>query len=321
MTERARHAVVVPGYNRPESLQTVLSCLDAATYDEPVDLIVSIDGGDAGCLAVAEGFEWRWGTKRVRNVQPRHGLKAHIISCGDLASESYASFTIIEDDLLVSPQWHAYTKASVAAFAADDRIGGIALYSYLVDEIEFIDFRPEEDGRDNYFLQFACSWGQAWTDRQWRGFKAWLADNPSLEGSTRAVPEAITGWPASSWKKYFIHYLVDTDRYFTYPRVSLTSCPGVAGTHQKAIGSLFVTPLLLGPKDWSFAGLDQSGSVYDAYFEKRGSGVVRNVYESRRRADFLVDRYALGLKDAIEVFRICLRQFIQKATARKARRT
>ena len=316
MTDRSAHAVVVPGHNRPHSLAKVLSCLGAARYAEPVDLIISIDGDHAGCLAVAEQFDWPWGRKEVRSVTPKLGLKGHIISCCDLASATYPTFTIIEDDLLVSPYWFEYTAKAAAVFAEDDRIGGIALYSYLIDEIQFVDFQPSQDGADNYFLQFACSWGQAWTRGQWAKFKAWFADNGDLEGAGRAVPDAITHWPASSWKKFFIHYLVDTGRYFVYPRFSLTSCPGVAGTNQKSIGALFETPLLQGPRTWTFADLDHSGSVYNAYFERVGSDVVKDVYDSRLRAGFLVNRYALGLKDALNILRICARQFAQRAAER-----
>jgi hypothetical protein len=45
------------------------------------------------------------------------------------------------------------------------------------------------------------------------------------------IPAYLQQWGPESWKKHFIHYLVDTGKYFVFPRISLTTNFEDYGTH------------------------------------------------------------------------------------------
>lgn len=78
----ARFAVVVVGYNRVKGLERLSEMLDKAIYDEPVDLIFSIDNsGVETVVEFANKFEWHHGEKKVRTFEERQGLKKHILQC------------------------------------------------------------------------------------------------------------------------------------------------------------------------------------------------------------------------------------------------
>ena len=58
--------IVVPVFNRAESLKRLLTSLSQAAYSTKVDLVISIDGGGSSdVIDLANGFEWGFGEKRV----------------------------------------------------------------------------------------------------------------------------------------------------------------------------------------------------------------------------------------------------------------
>ncbi len=58
-------AIIIPAYNRPDSLRRLLSFIDAASfiYDD-IPLVISVDGGgDINVVELANSFEWKYGQK------------------------------------------------------------------------------------------------------------------------------------------------------------------------------------------------------------------------------------------------------------------
>jgi hypothetical protein len=258
--------IVVSAHSRPKSLKRLLASVAQAVYDgDPVELVISIDKSDSeDVLQAAEQFEWRHGSKKIIHHAEHLGLKAHLLSCGDM-SATYGAIILLEDDLLVSPYFYHYAKQAQAFYENDPHIAGISLYNYQVSESSFYPFNAIDDGSDVYFMQVASSWGQLWTSAQWAAFKAWHAANPELPASPD-IPAYLQAWGAHSWKKHFIHYLTSTEKYFVFPRVSLTTHFGDSGTHS-ASGNLFHVPLQLSQKQFRFTALQRSGARYDAWFE------------------------------------------------------
>ena len=161
------------------------------------------------------------------------GLRDHVLACGDLTLE-YGSCVILEDDLYVSPDAYRYSKKAVNAYADEPAVAGISLYGYRHDEYQRLSFQPLDDGYDTFFMQTPSSWGQAWTSGQWSDFRAWYRSVGDL--GRIEMPRRAAGWsPVKSWKKYFLAYLIDTDRYFVFPHHSLTSNCGDPGTHFRQI--------------------------------------------------------------------------------------
>jgi hypothetical protein len=260
--------IVIAAYNRPESLKRLLYSLSHSKRITDTKLIISIDKNDTGDQSVrniANAFKWTFGEKEVICQEKRLGLKNHILQCGDL-SIKYGSVIILEDDLFVSPFFHEYARQALEYYDPDHVIAGISLYSQPVEDITELPFNAINDGSDVYFMQFPSSWGQAWSADQWKAFRTWFDKKPNIE--ELPISEVILNWPASSWKKHFAAYLVATNKYFVYPRISLTSNFNDPGTnYESLINHDGQAVLRLQGSPYRFHDLATSFSVYDSYFE------------------------------------------------------
>jgi hypothetical protein len=229
-----RPAVIVPAYSRPSALRRLLASLNRAHYpDRGVHLIISLDGGaDAKVVDCARAFEFAGGTVEVIERAKRLGLREHILWCGDQV-EKYGSVIVLEDDLMVDPWFYQYASHALAAHEDEHTIAGVALYAPRYNDYAHLPFEPLQNGRSAYLMQVPCSWGQAWTPIQWRTFRAWYEESEDdVVDRDRTLPDEVSGWPASSWKKYFASYLSATGRYFVYPyRSYTTNCSDPGGTH------------------------------------------------------------------------------------------
>ena len=105
-------------------------------------------------------------------------------------------------------------------------------------------FRPLDEDADVFFLQIPSSWGQGWTKNQWHGFRKWFEQrqNDSISEADK-VPPNVVDWPESSWKKYFFAYMIESNKYFVYPRISLSTNFHDPGTHHKKMQTRLQVPL------------------------------------------------------------------------------
>ncbi len=265
-------AIVIAAYNRPASLQRLLGSVQRANYEgyAAIELIISIDhSGSTDCNVIATAFEWKHGTKTVMQHPQNIGLKKHILLCGAY-TEKYEAVIVLEDDLLVSPFFYNYAQQAYSFYKNEERIAGVALYSNSFNEVANCPFDALHDGYDNYFMQVPCSWGQLWSKNQWGGFINYV-ENAKDEYAFDRLPETVQLWPtASSWKKLFYSYLLQTGKWFVYPRVGLSTNFGDAGQHLLQSQTAFQTSLLLAKKSFQFAALDDSLSLYDGFFELDG---------------------------------------------------
>lgn len=266
-------AIVIIAYNRPKSLLRLLDSLTNAYYPEglSVPLIISVDKSDSSDVAdIAKDYVWDHGDKEVREQEENLGLKRHVLKCGDITSE-YEGIIMLEDDLYVSPSFYMYTLAALDRCKGEKRICGISLYNHRLNVHAREPFEAIDDGYDNYYMQFASSWGQAFLKDQWAGFKGWYELNKDKDIAADNVPENVSSWSDKSWLKYYIKYLIDNDSYFLYPRVSYTTNFGDEGTHADSGVNDLQVPLAglrkYGQVDLCFSDLEESGAVYDAYFE------------------------------------------------------
>lgn len=264
-------AIVVIAYNRPRSLNRILNSLADAEYtDVDIPLLISIDKSDNVEVAkIAEAFCWKFGKKEVRYFDENQGLKKHVLSCGDL-TEKYGSLIMLEDDLFVSSQFYQFAKASLDFTDLKDEIGGVSLYNHLFNVHKREPFEAVNDGYDNWYFQFASSWGQAFTKNQWKGFRSWLKENDNKDLSDITVPCNVSQWSDKSWLKYYIKYLIEENKYFLYPRISYTTNFFDVGTHSEKAQTDFQVPLCFGmQRAFVFSNICESQSVYDSFFENR----------------------------------------------------
>lgn len=260
--------IVVVAYNRPAALLRLLHSLDSAQYHRSVPLLISVDGGadNARVVKTANDFHWRHGPKSVRVQQSNLGLKAHVMACGDLALQADGA-VVLEDDLLVSPVFYSYVQQAFDFYHRDDRIAGISLYAHQYNETAWLPFTPLQDQSDAFFMQLPSSWGVVWGKQQWAGFKHWLAE-PTAAARRESVvlPGDARGWPASSWKRDFFQYVIDREKFFVYPRISLTTNFGEDGVHMRK-NRVFQAPLRYIDKRYEWVTLDQSFARYDGFCE------------------------------------------------------
>lgn len=302
-------AIVVIAFDRPHTLARLLRSLGAARYparaaaEQGTPLIISIDHSDATEVTrLAEEFHWPHGEKEIIRHKTRLGLREHVLRCGDLA-RTHGAVIVLEDDLTVAPGFHDYARQALEFYVADDSIAGLSLYSYQLHPFAAVPgcdvrFDPLHDGYDNWFGCFASSWGQCWTAAQWDDFRSWLQERPTHAAFSAKLPSCVRNWPASSWKKLFHQYQVETARYFVFPRVALSTNWGDEGTHLRGDTSRFQAPLLCGEMRWRFSRLAESRSIYDAHMEIE-SRCLQSIIPALRTVSFDVDLLALKEPDAV----------------------
>ncbi len=297
MMYKSSPAIVVVAYDRKESLLRLLSSLEAADYPrecgrgaDGVNLIISVDrSGSSEVEKAAENFRWSHGRCTVVKHQEKMGLKRHVLECGSYALR-YGSCIVLEDDLAVSPDFYSYTCQALDFTGGDEKVAGISLYGHRFNVFARLPFEPIYDGFDNWYFQFASSWGQAWSAPQWQGFMEWMKERGGggIEGG--GLPADVAAWKENSWLKYAIKYCIDTDRYYLYPRVSLTTNFADEGEHARFKVTDLQVPLSLGRKrEYLFSTLKESSSVYDAYFENARLGFASDIYGIKVRDGFRED--------------------------------
>lgn len=267
-------AIVVIAYNRPDSLKRLLQSLALADYPqgERIPLLISVDKSDNLHVAeAAENFIWEHGEKSVIMQKENLGLKKHVLTCGDL-TEKYGRIIMLEDDLYVSPSFYHFAGEALDFSEGNDYIGGISLYNHLLNVHVREPFEAVADQYDNWYFQFASSWGQAFSEEQWHGFRGWLSENDGKPLEDITMPRNVSSWSDKSWLKYYIRYLIDTKKYFLYPRLSLTTNFSEEGTHAKhgETNSDLQVPLADradAEYHYRFGTPWEMRGVYDAFFE------------------------------------------------------
>jgi glycosyltransferase involved in cell wall biosynthesis len=291
-------AIVVVTYNRPKSLQRLLKSLSSANYsgNHSINLIISVEGyASEECTFIAEKFKWGHGTLKVLRNTSKLGLKKHILKCGDL-SANHDAIILLEDDIVVSPQFYQYAQSAYDFYKNDDRIAGIALYRPVFNEVACTPFEPIDDGNDVFFMQVPCSWGQLFTRKHWFNFTDYY--NSRYDSShSHSLPEAVQLWPDDeSWKKTYYSYLTNSHLYFVYPRSGLSTNFGDSGVNITEMKTVFQSSLLVNEKKFRFVTLEKSFSIYDAFFEIEGA-----VYSKLLNNDLSVSFDLNGTKKSVNI--------------------
>lgn len=300
MEKKYQPVIVVAAYNRPKSIKRILSSLLNAKFSEEATLIISIDNDEPNNLEVkriAEEFQWPHGPKEVRYQEEHIGLRKHILKCGDLSLE-YGSVIILEDDLYVSPYFYEYAVEALEYYGDDQKIGGVSLYNQPLQEVVQYPFSSVYDNSDVYFIQFPSSWGQAWTKRHWEDFRKFYDTDPDL--SKIAIPNFVLNWPATSWKRYFCAFLVKMDKYFVFPRFSLTTNFNDPGTNlKKLVNHEGQTPLRLNGGPFRLKSFSDSQCIYNVNFELKAE-CVRAFSSHLDDYSFEMDLYAAKDLDKVK---------------------
>ena len=284
-------AIVVVAYNRPVALRRLLVSLAALRGAVDVPLVISIDaGGDlfAQVLAVAQQFEWALGEKRIVVRERPYGLINHVFICGDLVDE-FGAIILLEDDLVVSPMAYRYATDALDFYADDPQIAGISLIALWFHGLIHEPFTPYLDDGDVFFMQIAWFQGQAYTKKQWAQFREWWETAVPTILPTDNMHELFQTFPSTDWFPLKTKYLVQTDRFYVFPRESLSTNFGDSGTHVRGT-SFFQVPLQTRRTSFRFQPLAEAVAVYDAFQEMLPERVNR-LTDQLAAYDFTVDLY------------------------------
>lgn len=279
--------IIIPCYNRPQSLTRLLNSLSQGVYNVNVPLYISIEGDPSeDVIKIANEFIWAFGKKTIIRRETKLGLKAHIIACGDIILlDELDGAIILEDDIYVSPYFYDYVLQSVSFFSTDNTIAGISLYSPSFNQVNALSFIPLHNGYDNYFMQLVCSWGQVWLKSHWQAFKEWMSEDSLINWEIH-LPSYIANWPTStSWDKEYIKFMIEKDLYFVYPYQSLSTNFADAGTHIPEKCSKFQVKLLGISKNWVFKEISNANYIYDSFGELLPS-CIKNFNANLKKYDF-----------------------------------
>lgn len=286
-------AIVVVGYSRPDTLKRLLQSVGNATYhDSDIDLIISLDKADneEDVVKVANDFEWRFGKKTIRRFPERQGLRKHIIQCGDL-TEKYGAVIILEDDLLVAPDYYEYVKAALDYYENEECITGIALYSHEWNGYARKNFVPMADQYDTYLGQYSITWGQCWNYKWWNHFKTWYLAHEGKLAENPKIPMNINHWSDRSWGKYFVNYIVEKDKYYVIPRISRsTNCSDI-GEHVRIADNVHQVRLMTGLVELYHFAPVKMAQKYDIYFENIN---IKDVFDEEIKKGLVVDLAGYG---------------------------
>lgn len=228
-------AIVIVAFNRPDHLQRLLDYISVSKYPDTlkIPLVISIDYQKSEennqVLQIAKSFQWPKGSKKIITHSENLGLRKHILKCGDL-TEDFGSIILLEDDLVVAPAFYKFALKASKFYENNDDVAGISLYAYEYEELDLYRFYPKFTGKSTYLMQWASSWGQLWTVEQWKGFRTWYSENKNIDGIN--ISNEVKNWK-NSWKKFFLAYLVEKNKFFVYPYTSYTTLIDDIGTNIK----------------------------------------------------------------------------------------
>ncbi len=259
--------IVINAFQRPDSLKRLLNSLQKASIPDDVDLWFSIEfGAHPEVLKMVSSFDWKFGKKTILEKEQKLGLVGHFLACGDLTSQ-LGTIVYLEDDLYVGAGFYSYVLQVLDAYGEEDRIGGFSLNALWFNGYLHLPFKPIQDGNPSFFLQVAWYQGQIYTAAQWQHFKEWLVMDEGAAPDLLMHDSMINFHLEDDWFPLKSRYLVETGRFYCFPREAQVVNFGDAGTHFANKTDFFMTEASLDSISAVFKPFEKCLAVYDSFFE------------------------------------------------------
>lgn len=231
MTQRA--PIIVFGYNRPDHLTQTLAHLAQAQWAGDSDLWLFCDGPKPNAdrsridavRAVARDPVWRerFRSVRVKTSEVNKGLARSIIGGVSAVMEDAGRAIVVEDDVVVSPDFLAFMNDCLNFYASDPSVGSVTGFSPL-------EATPADYAHDVMAIPRNCSqcwatWADRWREVDWEARDAArLWRDPALRrrfnaaGNDRAdrLRRQLAG-KIDSWSIRFGLWQTLTGRHTIYP--------------------------------------------------------------------------------------------------------
>lgn len=238
--------IAVFAFKRKDPLASVLCDLAACPEARESSLYIFCDGprndGERGDVEaarrVARGARG-FASVEVREAPANRGLAASIIAGVTEMCERHGRVIVVEDDLLLSPDFLSFMNGGLERYRDDPRVFQVAGHQWPI---------PSEPGVSAQFLRLINAWGWAiWADR-WREFEPNAAalverigameNGPSRFNLNDAFPyydmlRDVAAGKLNSWAIRFYATCFLRDGLVLHPARSLASHDGhdAAATH------------------------------------------------------------------------------------------
>lgn len=291
--------IVISAYERVESLHRLLNSLKkAVTGNERILIVIGKKNDNAKVFQIAKNFTMSYPNSEI--IAPKHemGLVDQFLLIGDLTSTE-KSVVLLEDDLVVSDSFVDFTQSALGFFGNEVKIGGICLNSLAFNGYTKLPFIPIDDGSEVYFAKVPFFHGQAYTQTMWKDFRQWLdcfegnLDHPGL-------PKVFREFPPDEWFPLMTEYLLETEKYFVFPRISYAINFGEIGKHFRRRTDMFQTPIAHSRKTTRLKKFKESKAIYDV-FQELESFVLSPHLGIKDKEDLIID--INGARDVKELER------------------
>jgi hypothetical protein len=162
--------IVLFVYNRPEHTRRTLAALAANPLAIESDLIIYADGSKkpehaSGVMDTRAVVRAVSGFKSVSLVErdENFGLARSIIAGVTEACRSHGRAIVLEDDLVVVPEFLSYMNGALDRYATEEKVMQISGYVFPISH-------PEELP-DSFFSRLPTSWGWSTWRRAWNFFE------------------------------------------------------------------------------------------------------------------------------------------------------
>jgi hypothetical protein len=229
-------------YNRPEHTQRILSSLMQCSRFDECTVHIFCDGAKTPAHQAAVNASRivvrDFASHRDAHVIERNenlGLARSIVEGVTSLVHTYGRVIVLEDDLILSPDFLNYMLQSLDRFQDEPRVYQIAGYSFPI---------PNTPQSDTFFLPLTTTWGWATWDRAWKAFD-WnppkLVEhlrNPDFRAKfdldnsypyTKMLEQRLVG-QNDSWGILWWYAVFSRDGLVLYPKLSLIRNDGFDGT-------------------------------------------------------------------------------------------
>ena len=241
--------MIVLAKDRPRQLENLLHSLENARYDgSRVALHIRIDGsGDTATVQVAKKFTFSHGSKTLVVAKTELGLAKSWYNAWKPRRNERA--IILEDDIVLSPDWFKFLSRAWQAYGKYDELAGISLQRQtLVPYHGHHEYEIVSD-HEPFLYPLVGSIGFSPSSSVWRRFTSWI-DSIDLNNFNVSTPGLVTSdwWNVldkkNMWTQHFIYFCVKFDLYTLYINLedskTLAAHTRAKGTHfQQTLGADF----------------------------------------------------------------------------------
>lgn len=259
--------IVINAYNRPRSIQRLLSSLKLADIPQGTNLVFSLEfDPHPEVLSQVNEFDWDYGKKEIIRQEKKLGLIGHFLFCGGL-TKRFGAIVYLEDDLFVSKGFYRYAVQVLEQYGEEENLAGFSLNALWFNGYLHMPFHPIDDGNACFFLQVPWFQGQIYTSKQWGHFEGWYNHRTGISDDLQ-IHEMFRNYKLrDDWFPIKTQYLIETNKYYCFPRTAHCVNFGDAGVHFQETTNFFQTELSVGDVTYNLMPFDRSLAVYDSFYE------------------------------------------------------